>query len=78
MGEFYKITKETATLIGQFKYGHDDIFNPFCAEQVDGTHLVSVELVNELIEHPDIAKINWNNLAIIDAEVNNPKIININ
>jgi hypothetical protein len=70
---FYKITKADAEIIGYFQYPVDCAFNPFCAEQMDGTFLVSVSLVEELKDNPNIQKVDWTSMEIIPANESNLK-----
>ena len=70
---FYKITKIDATKVGYFEYPIDCAFNPFCAEQMDGTFLVSVSLVEQLQDNPNIKKVDWTTMEIIPANESNLK-----
>lgn len=70
---FYKITKIDATIVGYFEYPEDCAFNPFCAEQVDGTFLVAVSLVEELKDNPNIQKVDWASMEIIPESESNLK-----
>jgi hypothetical protein len=70
---FYKITKIDAEKVGYFYYAEACEFNPFCAEQVDGTFLVSVSLVAELQDNPNIQKVDWASMKIIPANESNLK-----
>ena len=45
MVNYYKIDKINANIVGEFEYGIGEAFSPFCSEQVDGTYLVEVSLV---------------------------------
>lgn len=72
---FYKITKENAEIVGYFQYPVDCAFNPFCAEQVDGTFLVSVSLVERLKDNSNIQKVDWSSMEIIPASESNLKPI---
>ncbi len=62
---FYKITKAQANSIGIFEFGNSEVFNPFCGEQVDGTYLVDVNLVEKLQDNENIQKVDWQQLDII-------------
>jgi hypothetical protein len=75
MDTFYKITKENAEIVGYFNYGDNYAFNPFCAEQMDGTFLVATSLVEELKENPNIEKVDWASMEIIPASESNLKPI---
>ena len=66
MNTFYKISKEDAETVGYFEYGDGDAFNPFCSEQIDGTYLVSCNLVEELKDNENIMKVDWSSMTIID------------
>lgn len=48
MAKLYKISKETANNIGFISYGENQMFNPFCLEQNDGSYIVNGDLVDEL------------------------------
>ena len=48
MNTFYKISKSDANKVGSFEYETGYEFNPFCSEQVDGTYLVTIDLVEQL------------------------------
>ncbi len=77
MMTFYKISKTDANKVGRFEYVEGCIFDPFCSEQVDGTYLVSVDLVAELAENENIKKVNWNNLTVINSSQINSKIVEV-
>lgn len=77
MENFYKISKTDANKVGRFEYENGKIFDPFCSEQVDGTYLVSVDLVNELSDNDNIKKIDWNSLEIISSNQINNKVVTI-
>ena len=66
MNTFYKISKEDADKVGYFEYQNGSAFSPFCAEQVDGTYLVSTSLVEQLKDNENIIKADWANMTIID------------
>ena len=69
---FYKISKTDANKVGIFEYAPNEEFNPFCSEQVDGTYLVSVDLVNQLADNDNITKVNWSGMTIInESQINN-------
>lgn len=70
---FYKITKIDAEIVGYFEYPVDYAFNPFCAEQMDGTFLVAVNLVEELKDNPNIQKVDWTSMEIIPLSESNLK-----
>jgi hypothetical protein len=70
---FYKITKANAQIVGYFEYPVDCAFDPFCAEQMDGTFLVSVTLVEQLKDNPNIEKVDWTSMEIIPASESNLK-----
>ena len=76
MMTFYKISKTDANTIGKFYYG-EELFNPFCSEQVDGTYLVSVDLVNQLATNENITKVNWSGMTIINESQINNKYVSI-
>ena len=73
METFYKITKVNAEIVGYFIYGDSYAFNPFCAEQMDGTFLVATSLVEELKDNPNIQKVDWASMDIINADQSNLK-----
>ena len=73
MDTFYKITKANAKIVGYFNYGDGYDFNPFCAQQMDGTFLVSTRLVEQLKDNPNIQKVDWNSMKIIPANESNLK-----
>ena len=73
MDTFYKISKEDANKVGNFEYEVGYGFNPFCSEQVDGTYLVSVDLVEQLKNNENIKKVDWSQLEIIDETQINTK-----
>ena len=75
MNTFYKISKEDANKVGSFEYETGYEFNPFCSEQVDGTYLVSVNLVEQLKDNENIKKVDWSQLEVIDETQINTKII---
>jgi hypothetical protein len=75
METFYKITKIDATKVGYFNYADGYAFNPFCAEQMDGTFLVDTTLVEKLKDNPNIQKVDWASMDIIDANQSNLKPI---
>ena len=77
MNTFYKISKLDANKVGSFEYETGYEFNPFCSEQVDGTYLVSVDLVEQLKDNENIKKVDWTNLEVIDKTQINTKITNI-
>lgn len=77
MNTFYKISKLDANKVGSFEYEVGYEFNPFCSEQVDGTYLVSVNLVEQLKDNENIKKVDWSQLEIIDSTQINTKITNI-
>lgn len=66
MNTFYKISKEDANKVGYFEYGVGNAFSPFCAEQVDGTYLVSCSLVNQLKDNENIIKADWTKMSVIN------------
>jgi hypothetical protein len=66
MNTFYKISKFDANKVGSFEYEVGYEFNPFCSEQVDGTYLVSIDLVEQLKDNENIKKIDWSQLQVID------------
>ena len=73
---FYKITKAQASVIGSFEYAKNCVFEPFCSEQIDGTYLVSVDLIAELSENENIKQVDWSELEIINSnQINTKKII---
>ena len=75
MNTFYKISKEDANKVGSFEYETGYEFNPFCGEQVDGTYLISFDLVEQLKNNENIKKIDWSQLEIIDeTQINNKEI----
>ena len=77
MNIFYKISKLDANKVGSFVYEVGYEFNPFCSEQVDGTYLVSVDLVEQLKDNENIKKVDWTKLEVIDKTQINTKITNI-
>ena len=77
MNTFYKISKLDANKVGSFEYETGYGFNPFCSEQVDGTYLVSVDLVEQLKDNENIKKVDWTKLEVIDKTQINTKITNI-
>ena len=77
MNTFYKISKEDANKVGSFVYETGYEFNPFCSEQVDGTYLVSVDLVEQLKDNENIKKVDWTKLEVINKTQINTKITNI-
>jgi hypothetical protein len=68
MNTFYKISKEDADKVGYFEYSGGNAFSPFCAEQVDGTYLVSCTLVNQLKDNENIIKADWTKMTVINEE----------
>jgi hypothetical protein len=66
MNTFYKISKEDADKVGYFEYQNGNAFSPFCAEQVDGTYLVSTSLVEQLKDNENILKADWSKMSIIN------------
>lgn len=74
---YYKISKSDADLIGIFDYGNGEIFRPDCGEQVDGTYLVDVKLIETLADNENIKKVDWEKLEIINESKINDKIITI-
>ena len=77
MNTFYKISKLDANKVGSFEYETGCEFNPFCSEQVDGTYLVSVDLVEQLKDNENIKKVDWTKLEVINKTQINTKITNI-
>jgi hypothetical protein len=77
MNTFYKISKLDANKVGSFEYETGYEFNPFCSEQVDGTYLVSIDLVEQLKDNENIKKVDWTKLEAINYTQINTKIINI-
>ena len=77
MNTFYKISKLDANKVGSFEYETGCEFNPFCSEQVDGTYLVSVDLVEQLKDNENIKKVDWTKLEVINSTQINTKITNI-
>ena len=75
MNTFYKISKLDANKVGSFEYETGYEFNPFCSEQVDGTYLVSVDLVEQLKDNENIKKVDWTKLEVINSTQINTKII---
>jgi len=73
MNTFYKISKLDANKVSSFEYEVGYEFNPFCSEQVDGTYLVSVDLVEQLKDNENIKKVDWIQLEIIDKTQINTK-----
>ena len=74
MNTFYKISKLDANKVGSFEYETGYEFNPFCSEQVDGTYLVSVDLVEQLKDNVNIKKVDWTKLEAINSTQINTKI----
>ena len=75
MESFYKISKTDANKVGKFEYDNGCIFDPFCSEQVDGAYLVSVDMVNLLVNNENILKVDWTNLTVIDsAQINTKQV----
>jgi len=77
MNTFYKISKLDANKVGSFEYEVGYEFNPFCSEQVDGTYLVSIDLVEQLKDNENIKKVDWTKLEAINSTQINTKITNI-
>ena len=77
MNTFYKISKLDANKVGSFEYETGCEFNPFCSEQVDGTYLVSFDLVEQLKDNESIKKVDWTKLEVINSTQINTKITNI-
>lgn len=77
MNTFYKISKLDANKVSIFEYETGYEFNPFCSEQVDGTYLVSVDLVEQLKDNENIKKVDWTKLEVINSTQINTKITNI-
>ena len=77
MNTFYKISKLDANKVGSFEYETGYEFNPFCSEQVDGTYLVSFDLVEQLKDNENIKKVDWTKLEVINSTQINTKITNI-
>ena len=77
MNTFYKISKLDANKVGSFEYETGYGFNPFCSEQVDGTYLVTVDLVEQLKDNKNIKKVDWTKLEVINSTQINTKITNI-
>ena len=77
MNTFYKISKLDANKVGSFEYETGYEFNPFCSEQVDGTYLVSIDLVEQLKDNENIKKVDWSQLEVINSTQINTKITNI-
>jgi len=77
MNTFYKISKLDANKVGSFEYKTGYEFNPFCSEQVDGTYLVSIDLVEQLKDNENIKKVDWTKLEAINSTQINTKITNI-
>jgi hypothetical protein len=75
MNTFYKISKLDANKVGSFEYEVGYEFNPFCSEQVDGTYLVSIDLVEQLKDNENIKKVDWTKLEVINSTQINTKII---
>ena len=75
MNTFYKISKLDANKVGSFEYEVGYEFNPFCSEQVDGTYLVSVDLVEQLKDNESIKKVDWTKLEVINSTQINTKIV---
>ena len=75
MNTFYKISKLDANKVGSFEYETGYEFNPFCSEQVDGTYLVSIDLVEQLKDNENIKKVDWTKLEVINSTQINTKII---
>jgi hypothetical protein len=74
MNTFYKISKLDANKVGSFEYETGYEFNPFCSEQVDGTYLVSIDLVEQLKDNENIKKVDWTKLEAINSTQINTKI----
>jgi hypothetical protein len=77
MNTFYKISKLDANKVSSFEYETGYEFNPFCSEQVDGTYLVSIDLVEQLKDNENIKKVDWTKLEAINYTQINTKITNI-
>lgn len=77
MNTFYKISKLDANKVGSFEYETGCEFNPFCSEQVDGTYLVTIDLVEQLKDNENIKKVDWTKLEVINSTQINTKITNI-
>jgi hypothetical protein len=77
MENYYKISKTDANKVGKFEFGNGEMFDPFCSEQVDGTYLVSVDLVERLSENENIQKVDWKQLTIINQSQINTKQVEL-
>lgn len=77
MENYYKISKTDANKVGKFNYGNDEVFDPFCSEQVDGTYLVSESMVNLLVNNENMQKVDWNSLEMIDSSQINTKQVEL-
>lgn len=51
---YYKITKQQATLIGKIMYAKNKQFDPFVNEQKDGTYLVGEDMYALLKSQLDV------------------------
>jgi hypothetical protein len=77
MMTFYKISKTDANKVGIFEFGTSEMFNPFCSEQVDGTYLVSVDLVERLKDNKNIQKVDFSKLTVITEKQIQNKVIEL-
>jgi hypothetical protein len=78
MNTFYKISKEDADKVGYFEYESGNAFSPYCSEQVDGTYLVSCNLIELLKDNENIIKVDWSAMTVINETEINTKQIDLN
>ena len=70
---FYKITKEEAELLGQFKCEDGSLFDPFVGEQEDGCYIITEEKYKEVSHSDQFKKIDWSKKELISEKELNPK-----
>lgn len=63
---YYKITRASAELLGEFTYNGIN-FSPFTREQKDGCYLVAEDIYNALRDSDQFKRVNWNELSTIDV-----------
>lgn len=68
MGNFYKITKEEAEVIGMFIYSPGKAFDPFVSEQIDGTFIVEEKMYNLLKNHEKFSSVYWGDKMTIEEK----------
>lgn len=65
---YYTITKAQADLLTRFEYEPGKIFDPYVAEQEDGTYLVDEVMYNVLKTHTNFTKVNFISVPKISVE----------